>query len=109
MLAKPFRLPANVRLSNSKLYRTPLFLLKASSNELPYCRFGFVVGKSTDKRATARNRIKRLLRSCVEELLGQFRPGQDLLFFPHRSILEMKREELYNQVHAFLQDHNFLT
>jgi len=108
MLQKQFRLPATVRLTQAASYKTRSFLLKVAKNDLPYNRFGFVVRKSVDKRSTVRNKIKRLLRSCIEEMFAQIHTGYDMLFLLNGSILEMKREDLYNQVHEFLKTNKFL-
>lgn len=108
MLQKQFRLPATVRLTQAASYKTRFFLLKVGKNNLPYNRFGFVVRKTVDKRATVRNSIKRLLRSCIEELFDQIDKGHDMLFLLNGSILEMKREDLYNQVHEFLKTNKFI-
>ena len=103
MLQKHYRLPASTRRIRSHHHVTPLFTVRIASTNFPQSRFGFVVGKSVDKRATARNRIRRLLRSCVETLLPSIKEGHDILFFPKREILAMKQEDLYNEVHTFFE------
>ena len=108
MLQKQYRLPAATRLKNPRSFNTPAFFLKVSPNDLEISRFGFVVRKAVDKRATARNRIKRVLRSCIEEMLDEFLPGQDLLFMLKGSILEMKRQDLYNEVHTLFKEKQLL-
>lgn len=40
-------------------------------------RFGFVVSAKVDKRATVRNRIKRLLREAVQRMLPDLSQGID--------------------------------
>src|SRR2546430_17218642 len=104
MLQKKYRLPAATRLSHPTAFSTPTFFLKVSRNNLTQSRFGFVVRKSVDKRAVARNRIRRLFRSCIEEMLAEIPSGNDFLFLLKGRILEMKREDLYNEVHAFFKD-----
>lgn len=108
MLQKQYRLPASVRLNRPQTFSFQHFLVKVGKNNLDYNRFGFVVGKKTDKRATARNRIKRVFRSCIEELFDKIQTGHDLLFFVKSSALEIERKEMYNQVYGFLKDKNFL-
>ena len=75
---------------------------------LTYNRYGFVVKKAVDKRATVRNRIRRLLRSCIEEMFDEIKPGQDMLFMLNGKIVEMKREDLYNEVHSFFKEKHLL-
>src|SRR5688572_23529732 len=108
MLQKQYRLPAAVRLQSPKSFATQPFFLKVSKNELTMSRFGFVVRKQVDKRATARNRIRRVFRSCIEDMLAEISPGYDMLFFVKSQVLEMKREDLYNELHVFLKDKKLL-
>ena len=104
MLPKQYRLPATARLKHPASFTTPLFFLKVAPNGLSSSRFGFVVRKTVAKRATARNRIRRVFRSCIEESLTEIREGQDMLFILNASVLEKKREELYNTLYSFLRE-----
>lgn len=108
MLKKQFRLPASIKLQSSRSFNTTIFSLRTAKNNLEYSRFGFVVGKNVDKRATARNRIRRLFRSCIEELKTEIQDGYDMLFFLKTGVLEMERKELYNQIYGFLKEKNLL-
>jgi ribonuclease P protein component len=108
MLPKQYRLPAATRLRNSLSFSTPFFTLRVSPNEFPYSRFGFVVRKAVDKRATKRNHIRRLFRSCIEEMREEIKGGQDLLFILNGKIVEMRREDLYNEVHSFFKEKQLL-
>jgi ribonuclease P protein component len=109
MLHKQYRLPATTRLGNATTFTTHLFILKVKKNDLTHNRFGFVVRKTVDKRATERNRIRRVFRSCIEEMLPQFSLGHDMLFLLKRPILEMERDALYNEVHSFFREKHLLT
>lgn len=46
-------------------------------NGLPVSRFAIIVGKAVDKRAVARNRIKRVLSESVRLSLANEKPGFD--------------------------------
>ena len=109
MLQKQYRLPAAVRLISPISFSTQTFFLKVKKNNLSFSRFGFVVRKAVDKRATVRNRIRRLFRSCIEEMLPEIASGQDMLFLLKAQVLEMKREDLYNELHDFLKEKNLLS
>jgi ribonuclease P protein component len=102
MLQQLHRLPAHSRLFHPTTYRTPLFLLKISKNNLPVSRFGFVVRKSIDKRATARNRIRRVFRSCIEEGVNRIAVGYDMLFFLEKGIIDKQQDSLGGEIKAFL-------
>lgn len=108
MLDKQYRLPAAVRLTSPKSFSTQTFFLKISKNGLDESRFGFVVRKAVDKRAVKRNRIRRVFRSCIEEMLPEIQKGYDMLFLLKDKILEKKREDLYNELHAFFQEKKLL-
>ena len=108
MLQKQYRLPGAVRLTSTSSFRSSIFLLKVSSNGLKHSRFGFIVRKTVDKRATVRNRIRRVFRSVIEEMQQTIKPGYDMLFFLTGQLLEMKREALYNELHEFLKEKNYL-
>ena len=82
MLPKQHRLPATVRLQKPCSFSTNTFFLKTGDNNLGVSRFSFIVKKTTDKRATARNRIRRVFRSCIEQDLINIVSGKDFLFFP---------------------------
>ena len=109
MLAKQYRLPPYIRIPNKMSVDTPLFVFKAGINTLPHSRFGFVVRKAVDKRATVRNRMRRLIRSCIEEMLPNMAPGIDMLFLLKRPLLEMKREALYNTLYGFLKERQYIS
>ena len=108
MLAKKYRLPAQIRLINTVSVTTPLFFCKIARNNLPLSRFGFVVRKTVDKRAIVRNRVRRVFRSCIEEMLPNIQGGNDVLFFLNRSLLEIERQELYNTLYSFLKKKQLL-
>lgn len=108
MLQKQYRLPGAVRLKSPSSFTSPTFFLKVSKNDLEYSRFGFVVRKTVDKRATVRNRIRRVFRSCIEDMQPEIKIGYDILFLLKNQILEMKREALYNELHAFLKEKQLL-
>jgi ribonuclease P protein component len=108
MLDKIYRLPSSVKLFHAQSFSSALFFLKVTSNQQAVSRFGFVVSKKIDPRATARNRIRRVFRSCIEELVPQIKPGFDMLFLLKQPILEIEREKLYNEVHKFFLEKHFL-
>lgn len=108
MLPKEYRLPSNTRLVKPHFFRTPLFAVKISQTDLPQNRFAFLVRKTVDKRAVVRNRIRRLLRSCIEELIEQIPSGYDMLFFLEKGIMEKSQKELRLELKAFLKQKGLL-
>ncbi len=53
---------------------TPYFTLRCSKNMLRHPRFSFVVSKKVDKRSVVRNRERRRMSSCIEQIIGQIKP-----------------------------------
>ncbi len=108
MLSREYRLPATTKLSHSRYLKTPLFGVKYSKNDLLISRFAFLVRKSIDKRAVARNRIRRVFRSCIEELLTEIVPGHDMLFFLEKGIIDKQQRDLCVEIKKFLQQQHLI-
>ncbi len=108
MLQSQYRLPANIRLKNPSFFRAQYFSLKVGENGLSQSRFAFVVRKSVDKRAVIRNRIKRVFRSCIEEMLGQIQEGKDMLFFLEKGIIDERHENLLEELKRIFADKKLL-
>lgn len=108
MLSQPYRLPSTVRLQHSQFLKKQLFAVKYASNSLDVSRFGFIVRKTVDKRSVVRNRIKRVFRSCIEEQLPNIIPGQDMLFFLEKGIMDKSRDELCQLLRQSLKERNLV-
>lgn len=108
MLPRNHRLPASIRLKHPTFIRGKNFTGKFSDNDLSYSRFGFIVKKAVDKRATTRNRIRRLFRSCIESLLVEVKPGYDMLFFLEKGIIDTQQAELLQEIRTILSEKRLL-
>ena len=108
MLPREYRLPATTKLSHSRYLKTSLFAVKYAQNEMSVSRFAFVVRKSVDKRAVARNRIRRVFRSCIEQLSEQIISGYDMLFFLEKGIIDVTRDELLGEIGKALSEKGLL-
>lgn len=97
MLAKQFRLPSSVVLRDAQNIRSDPFIVRYQKNNLPYSRFGFVVAKKIDKRATVRNSLKRLVRSVIEAKWVSLQ-GWDVLFVLRPSIKQQTKEQIKEAV-----------
>jgi ribonuclease P protein component len=104
MLRKRYRLPIKIKLTHSSVSRSETFLLKISQNKLSFNRFGFIISKKIDKRAVVRNRTKRLIRSCIEEISGKIKQGYDMLFIIQKSVVDKNRYEFYNEIEKLLSE-----
>lgn len=64
----------------------------------PAPRFAFIVSKKIDKKATARNRIKRLLSVAVFDCLKQVKPGAEGVFLAKPAILGKSLAEVKEEI-----------
>lgn len=93
MFKRENRLIPGIRFSNSRLVVCSEFVLKEKKNELPVNRFGIVVSKKIDKRAVARNAIKRMLRTAIMNLYGKMSVGHDILLIVKKGVVGKTKEE----------------
>ena len=98
MLKRIYRLPASTKLSLARTYSGPLFTLKKSPNNFSYNRFGFIISKKVTPLAVDRNRSKRLLRTCVEDLFSEIKPANDHLFIIRKNLSDMKKEDVRKEL-----------
>lgn len=77
--------------------------LKFVSNGLTYTRVGIVVANSVSKRATQRNKIKRMIRAATYSSLKQVRVGIDLVISAHSSATLATFEDIQKEL-AWLID-----
>lgn len=108
MFSKQFRLPATTVLQDPRHTQTGYFSLKVSKNSLHTNRYGFVVGKQVDKRATVRNSMKRRVRAYLENEHEHLAQGFDLLFIIKKPALELSTENLWKTIKKSLQEVNLL-
>lgn len=104
MLKRQYRLPVRVKLNKPSLHKSQTFRLKIYKNNLSFSRFAFVISKKIDKRATVRNRTKRLIRSCIEEVLPQIKNGYDMLFILQKNALGKKRSEFCAEIEKLFKE-----
>lgn len=87
MFERKFRLPKGY-FKSEKVLSSPFYSLKLAKNGMPFSRFGIVVSKKIDKRATTRNKIKRKFRTCIERTFGKIVGGYDFLFIFKKTPLD---------------------
>ena len=103
MFAKKFRLPASIIFQKAQTIGFPQLSIKYQENNLPHGRFGFVTSKTLDKRAAVRNRLKRLVRSCVEGKWETKSKGKDVLFILKPGLKMMTREEVRKKMQEVME------
>lgn len=78
-----------------------------SSNK--YARIAVVVSKRVDKRATARNRIKRQIRAIIEEIYNKLRFGVDMVVIVNPAARSLTRKDLENKLLNLLNRLSLIT
>ena len=71
-----------------------LYYLKNDNNK--YYRFGLSVGKKISNKAVIRNKLKRRLKSIIDNHKNFYQNDQDYIIIMKRSCLEASFEELEN-------------
>ncbi len=106
MLAKLHRLPAP-RISHVLRYGTrvgnQLLQLSKEKGEIA-SRFAFIVSTKIDKRATRRNRIRRLLSESVRHQLPKIVPGLDCVFVVRKNFSDLQQTEVEKMVMELFQN-----
>jgi len=108
MLRKKYRVKGRVFLKGTKALHAPFFSARIKQNNLPFSRFGFVVSKRVDKRATKRNRVRRIASSCIEQMYGKIKGGHDILFFLKKEAVNTKRDIMHKALEASLREKGLL-
>lgn len=102
MLKKKFRANPRTRIKPTSSFSNRFVALRFSQNNSSYNRYAFVVSKRIDKKATARNRIKRLVRKCIEEKDKDLKKGYDMIFIIRKNITDLSSASINEQVKEIL-------
>ena len=70
-------------------------------------QIGVTAGRSLGN-AVQRNRLKRLMRVCIQTQLNCLRPGHDLLLIARHPMLEASFMEIQSAIQKLLQRANML-
>lgn len=94
MFKRENRLAPSVRFGKQHLFSISEFVLKEKKNGLLLNRFGIVVSKKVDKRATVRNKIKRIFRQALINLDKNMEAGHDILIIVRSAVLSKTKDEI---------------
>lgn len=99
MLAKKYRLPisAKERISGGKVKKSQHFLCRAVTNDLPYGRFGVIVGQKNAKKACLRNLIRRTVFESIRTAGDHIKPGRDVLLIALSSLKAAKKSDFLSK------------
>ncbi len=85
------------------------FILKIKENNLPLSRFAFVFPIKSEKKATGRNKGKRLFREAVRGFLPFIKTGNDVIFIIKEEADKKKHEEVREDVKQAFKKIKILT
>ena len=114
MLPKQYRLPLRTEFNRlkkeGKLFQGKLCsLLVSHSREAgprfarQPSRFAFIVSNKIHKKATKRNKIRRLLSEAVWQFLPEIKPGSEGVFLVKKSIIGANYQQIKQEVKVLLQ------
>ena len=78
---------------SGKSYAHPLVVLYVAVSNLAHPRIGIAAGKTVGK-AVQRNRVKRLLRAVMHDLLPLIVPGHDIIVIARASLVQASFPEI---------------
>lgn len=82
-------------------------VLLVAKNKLDYTRFAVAAGRAIGN-AVDRNYVKRRLRACINEIIGNVKPGWDLIFYARQPILNLKYSDMNFAVRNLLSEADLL-
>lgn len=82
------------------------YIIYIVSNKKEYYRFGISVGKKISNKAVIRNKLKRQLKSIIDNNKNLYQNYQDYIIIMKRNCLESNYQELEN---SFLNIINKIT
>jgi ribonuclease P protein component len=97
----PFRIPVVMRFG--KRAAAGELILVVQKGEADVSRFACIVPAKTDKRATARNRMKRLITESIRHLLPRFRDPIDCVVIARRWKGQLTQAEMNKRTKDLLQ------
>lgn len=102
MLAKKYRLPVQSAIGKKgKEIRLPDFLVKIFSSSNAYARFGVILKKGTVKKASDRNKMRRLIFNCIRMRQKDFNlPNSDILIIAGSDILKLPVTEIRKEINS---------
>lgn len=89
------------------VFRKPLvsadacFKILARANNGPVCRLGLAVSRQVDRKATGRNRIKRVVRESFRRKMMKSSPvALDIVVLPRRECDTISNDQLFESLHS---------
>ena len=107
MLPKEFRLHKDKDIKGlAKIGQTfflPEFIIKYQKQDNNDLKIGFVVSTKVDKRAAARNKLKRQMRQAIHDKLSDIKKGHFILIIAKKKALELDFATISKQLEFALK------
>jgi ribonuclease P protein component len=81
-------------LKKGKGLKEDFLVLKMVRNDLPFSRFGFIVGTKISKKAVLRNKLRRRIRELVRKKIEKIEKGYDIVFIAQPGLEKRDFREL---------------
>lgn len=95
-------------MKKGKNARDSLCGVRFLENDIGKMRIVFLIGTKIDKRAVARNRLRRQYRHIVHELVKPPGPGLDCIFFPSKAAITTSYEERLVRMRELLKKYSLI-
>lgn len=76
------------------LYKNKHYIIYILNNDREYCRFGISVGKKISNKAVVRNKLKRQIKSIIDNNKNIYQKNKDYIIILKRSVLESNYKDL---------------
>lgn len=86
-----------------KKYHSAYFNIMRLPNTIGHGRFAFIVSRGTDKRAVARNKIRRRVREWIRKSPELISLSMDMVFIMNKEAVKAGRKLLYEELSRFVQ------
>lgn len=81
---------------NGRLLKNNYYIIYTAPKMSEYYRFGLSVGKKISNKAVIRNKLKRMLKSIIDNNKNIYQKDRDYIIIMKRSCLEANYQELEN-------------
>lgn len=82
--------------------------IKYAKTSFKISRIGFPIGKNYAKKAVVRNRTRRILRAACNELLGNLKPGYDIIVLIKPSYQDIEFKQVISELQRIFQKANLI-
>lgn len=92
-----------VLFSRGRRIETPFFRVTVRRNTLSGGRFAFITPKSVDKRATVRNRLRRMASEWIRKSPEVAKTPKDFAILIKKESLSASKEEFYGELRKTME------